>query len=61
MEHIEYLLIILSEVFSQDGLVYAFDFDDILGYGVRTVLVNESLCNVIIYGVLWFLVEHEDE
>lgn len=61
MQHIEYLLIILPEVFPQDGLIYAFDLDDILRYGVGTVLVDEPLCNVIVYGVLWFLVEHEDE
>lgn len=61
MQHIEHLLIILPEVFSQDGLIYAFDLDDILSYGVGTVLVDESLCNVIVDGVLWFLVEHEDE
>lgn len=61
MQHIEDLFIIFTKVFSQDGLIYAFDLDDILCYGVGTVLMDEPLCNVIIDGVLRFLVEHEDE
>ena len=61
VQHIQHLLVILAEVFSQDGLIDALNLDDILGDGIRTVLVNEPLCNVIVDGVLGLLVEHEDE
>lgn len=61
MQDIQHLFIIFAEVFSQDGLINSFDLDDILGYGIRTVLMNEPLCNVVIDGVLWFLIEHENE
>lgn len=61
MENVQYLLVALAEVLSEDGLVDALHLDYVLSYRIGSVFVDEALGDVVCDGEFWLLVEHEDE
>jgi hypothetical protein len=61
VQYFQYLFIIFSKVLPQNCLIDSLQFYYVLGNGVRSVLVNEPLGDVIRNGVFWLFVEHENK
>lgn len=61
MQDSQHFFIIFSKILPEDCLVDALGLDYVLCYGVGGVFVDETLGHVVRDGVLWLLVEHQDE